>query len=277
MANKKINVQDIAVRISEEGYICITDIAKKFNSVPSDIIKNWMRNRNTVEFLGTWEIVHNDDFNLVGFDQIRMMTGTSTFILTVSQWINEANAVGLTAKAGRYGGTYAHQDIALEFCSYVSPQFKIYFIQEFKRLKEKEAKTLNTAWDVRRELAKMNYSLLTNTIAEKIPDQVLGTKKAAPYFSSEADLINMAVFGKTAQQWKRENPKKKGNQRAHASGLELLILSNLEAINTYLIKWDTDQDQRLTLLTEIAEHQREVLPESQAAKRLIDKANKKLE
>ena len=230
MANRKIKVQDTPVRIGENGYICITDIAKKFNPVPADIIKNWLRNRNTIEFLGTWEQVHNEDFKMVGFDQIRMRTGTSTFVLTVSQWLKETDAIGMLAKAGRYGGTFAHQDIALEFCSYVSPEFKIYFIQEFKRLKEKEAKSLNTPWDVRREISKMNYQLLTSTIAEQVPSHLVGTKKAIPYYSSEADLINMALFGQTAKQWKNDHPTKKGNQRDHATGLELLILSNLGQI-----------------------------------------------
>jgi len=198
-----------------------------------------------------------------------MQAGTPEFVLSVKEWVNKTQAIGIKAKAGRKGGTYARSEIAFEFCTAISPEFKLELIQQYQDLKG-----LDTAHKVRRELTKANHLLLTDAISDAIPSRLLGTKKAGIYYASEMDIINVAVFGVTAKQWKKANPKAKGNIRDNADALELLILSNLEAINTYLIKWDTDQEQRVEILTEIATHQREVLPESKAAQRLMKKGKK---
>jgi len=179
MGKRKINVQGTEITLlvqNQDDFICITDIAKKFNAVPADIIKAWMRNRNTVEFLGTWELLHNPSFKMVGFDHFRMQTGLGNFILTVKDWVEKTDAVGMMAKAGRYGGTYAHRDIAFEFCSYVSPVFKLYFIKEFQRLKEDEAKRLNSDWNLKRQLAKANFHIhseVAEFIIVKLLDKVI--------------------------------------------------------------------------------------------------------
>ena len=280
MAKDKLNIPefDVEIRINNKDYLSLTDIAKQADRIKGSlgqkqraaiIIQRWLKNRSTLEFLINWEEAHTNDFKVTHLDDFRISSDDNLYIFSIEQWIELTDAKGIEARRGRYGGTYAHSDIAINFCYWLSPRFQIYMIKSWRELKG-----LTDARNVRRELTKANFGLLTKAIGDSIPAQLVGTKKAGIYYSSEMDLINMAVFGVTAKQWKAANPKAKGNIRDSADALDLLILSNLEAINTYLIKWDTDQDQRLEILTEIAEHQREVLPESKAAQRLIKKGKK---
>ncbi len=272
----RLEVLGVELRFQDRGktsYICITDIAKKFNNVPSDIIKAWMRNRNTVEFLGVWETLNNPDFNLVEFDQIKTRTGLNSFILTAKEWVNKTQAVGIESRAGRYGGTWAHWDIALEFASYVNPTFKLYIIQEFQRLKTSEAAQLKQAWNIKREISKANYFILTETIRDYlIPPKDTPSSKKALVFSSEADMLNEVVFGMTAKQWKAVNPNAKGNMRDNATVLELTVLANVEVLNSRLILWDCTQEERYRILLEAANDFKNVLQDSKAILRLSHKA-----
>ena len=262
----KLTVLGNEIKIDSNGYINITDIAKFKSKEPDQVIRNWLRAIYTLEFLSAWESLNNIDFNTVEYDRIRAQAGKPTFTLSVKNWKLETNAIGLKAKAGRYGGTYAQRDIAFEFCSAISPIFKLNLIREWQSFKG-----LDTTQKIRRELTKVNHLLLTDAIGESIPGKMIGTRKEGIYYASEMDLLNLAVFNQTAKEWKAAHPTKNGNIRDHASPLELIILSNLEAINTYLIKWDTEQEQRLEILKDIAEHQRKVIPESKAAQRLMNK------
>jgi hypothetical protein len=200
-------VQVLSIR--DEDYICITDIARYKDAERTDyLISNWLRNRNTIEFLGIWEKINNPRFNPIEFDGIRKEAGLNSFILTAKQWIQRTSALGLISKAGRYGGTYAHKDIAFEFASWISVEFKLYLIMEFQRLKEEEHKTLG--WDIRRNLAKLNYRIHTEAIREYLIPPELSAAQISLLYASEADVLNMALFGKTAAQWRNENPEKKG-------------------------------------------------------------------
>lgn len=265
MAKKKtINVQGIPVSFitqKEDDFISLTDIAKKVNERTDIVITNWLRNRNTVEFLGVWEQLHNPNFNPIEFDGIRKKTGLNSFILTAKQWIKKTNAIGIQSKAGRYGGTYAHRDIAFEFCSWVSPVFKLYLLTEFQRLKEKEAKEQKETleWHVKRTLAKVNYRIHTDAIQQHLIPPRLSAKQQGIVYASEADLLNMALFGMTAKQWRIQNPDKKGNIRDHATGEQLLVLSNLENLNAEFIRVGLGQEERLERLNEIAIYQMSVL------------------
>ena len=267
---EQLDILGTKIRIDSKGYINLTDIAKYKSTEPDQVIRNWLRLIFTMEFMAEWEALYNDNFNPVEFDRIRSQAGTPAFTLSVKQWKEATNAIGINAKSGRYGGTYAHNEIAFEFCSAISPAFKLKLIVEWRELKG-----ISTAQQIRRELTKMNMMPLTDAITERIPARLVGTKKAGIYYASEMDMLNQVVFGMTAKQWKAANPKAKGNIRDNAAELDLLILSNLETINTYLIKWDTDQAQRFELLTDIIQHQRQVLPSSKAAQRVIKKMKKK--
>lgn len=267
---EQLDVLGTKIRIDSKGYINLTDIAKFKSAEPDQVIRNWIRLIFTMEFMAEWETHYNENFNPVEFDRIRSQAGTPAFTLSVKQWKEATNAVGIFAKAGRYGGTYAHNEIAFEFCSAISPAFKLKLIIEWRELKG-----ISTAQQIRRELTKINMLPLTEAITSQIPARLIGTKKAGVYYASEMDMLNQVVFGMTAKEWKAANPKAKGNIRDHATELDLLILSNLETINTYLIKWDTDLTQRFGLLTDIVNHQREVLPNSKAAQRVINKMKKK--
>ncbi|MDZ8119943.1 KilA-N domain-containing protein [Pontiella agarivorans] len=260
-ANKKINVLSTEVKVKttdQSDFICLTDIAKSKNpDHPDDLIRNWLRNRNTLELLGIWEQLHNPDFNPVEFDGIRKQAGLNSFTLTPKQWISLTGAVGLSSKAGRYGGTYAHQDIAFEFASWVSVEFKLYLIKEFQRLKEEEQKQLG--WDVKRQLTKINYRIHTDAVKENlIPPELTGQQVSFVY-ASEADLLNMALFGKTAQQWREEQPDKKGNIRDYANVSQLVCLANLETLNAHLIQQALPQAERLRLLNRTAIQQMRIL------------------
>ncbi len=261
MANKKITVQGQSVTIvsgNEDDFISLTDIARFKDSERTDyIIQNWLRNRNTIEFLGIWEQLNNPEFNYVEFDGIRNQAGLNSFVMTSKRWTEATGAIGLTAKAGRYGGTYAHKDIAFEFASWVSVEFKLYLIKEFQRLKETEATQLG--WDIRRNLTKINYRIHTDAIkAHLIPAQ-LTSQQTNLVYASEADILNMALFGKTAKQWRDENPGNKGNIRDEANMSQLVCLANLETLNAHFIQQRMASSERLTLLNQTAIQQMRLL------------------
>ena len=231
------------------------------------LIEKWLRNKNTIEFLGIWEEMYNPGFNFPEFEGIKNEAGLNRFILSVKQWSEKTNSKGLVAKAGRYGGTYAHKDIAFEFASWVSPQFKLYLLKEFQRLKEEEQKQLG--WSAKRELAKINYHIHSDAIKQKlIPDELTSIQTSIIY-ANEADVLNMALFGITAKQWREANPQQKGNIRDYASINELICLSNMENINAVFIDEGITQTERLIKLNQIAIHQMKVLQEVENRKWLL--------
>lgn len=269
MAKKKITVQDIEVRVNTQtDYICITDVAKSGRGRAADIIRNYLKNRSTIEFLEAWESLHNENFKVDQAVHFKNEVSANDFAPSIGDWIDGTGAQGITTKRGKYGGTYAHKDIAFHFAMWLNARFYLYIVKDYQQLKEEEAKRLNQPWSVRREIAKANYQLHIDAVNKALPANIVGTKKAGIHFASEADLLNTAVFGMTAKQWKQANPKAKGNLRDHASTLDLLILSNLEVLNAKLIQWDSDQEQRLSLLNQAAEEQRNILSDSKAVKRL---------
>jgi hypothetical protein len=251
--------QDITISsIKDEDYISLTDIAKHRNADdPRFIIQNWMRTRSTMEFLGIWEFLNNPDFNRVEFEAVKNDAGSNAFVMTPTKWISLTGSIGIVSKAGRYGGTYAHKDIAFEFASWVSVEFKLYLIKEFQRLKEEERKTLGL--DIRRNLAKINYRIHTDAIQQHlIPPQLSATQTSLVY-ASEADVLNLALFGVTATQWRNANPDKKGNMRDEADVTQLVCLSNLENFNALFIAEGLPQKERLERLNRIAIHQMTLL------------------
>jgi hypothetical protein len=266
----KINVLNNEIAVysqNDEDYICITDIARYKNSDRTDdLIRNWLRNRNTIEFLGIWEQLNNPNFNPVEFDGFRKLAGLNSFTLTPSQWIEKTNAVGIISKPGRYGGTYAHKDIAFEFASWISVEFKLYLIKEFQRLKDEEFKQLG--WDIRRNLTKINYRIHTDAIKENLIPPELTKAQANLVYASEADVLNMALFGMTAKEWREANPDKKGNIRDYADISQLVCLSNLENLNAIFIKDNMPQGERLVKLNQIAIHQMKLLIEDTGVKKL---------
>lgn len=270
MAKKKINIQGVEIRVDSDDYICLTDIAKKVDDRSDIVLSNWLRNAGTLDFLAEWEQIYNEEtFNPIKFDGIRKQAGKVGFVMTSKRWATHTNAIGIRSKAGRYGGTYAHKDIAFEFCSAVSPRFKLMLIQEFQRLKSDEAKQLDTSWTVRRELAKLNYHLHTDAVKNKlIPEQLKEHKENGIIYAKEADLLNRVVFGMSASEWKSENPKAKGNIRDNASTEDLLHISNAQALNYCLIKWDTSKEQRLELLQEFVSECRKIYSLSSVIGRL---------
>ena len=259
--NKKIDVQGREVvinTVNNEDYISITDIAKYKDEERTDyIIQNWLRNRNTIEFLGIWEKLNNPDFNPIEFEGFRNQAGLNSFVLTSKKWIESTNAIGIVSKPGRYGGTYAHKDIAFEFASWVSVEFKLYLIKEFQRLKDQEQGQLD--WNIKRNLTKINYRIHTDAIKENlIPKELTGKEKSMIY-ASEADVLNMALFGITAKEWRENNPDKTGNVRDYANVSQLVCLSNLESLNAVLINDGLEQSQRLDKLNKIAISQMKIL------------------
>lgn len=252
-----IHVQQVPVQViyeNEMDYICITDMAnaKENESRAADIIKNWIRNRYTLEFLGTWEQMNNPNFKVVEFDHFRMQAGLNSFVLSVSEWIEKTNAIGFIVKKGRYGGTYAHRDIAFEFGSAISAPFKLYLIKEFQRLKEEETNRQKLEWNLQRTLAKVNYRIHTDAIKENLVPKELSKQEISTIYASEADMLNMALFGKTALQWRSENPEADGNIRDMATIEQLVVLSNLESINAVLIHQGLSQSERLLQLNQVA-------------------------
>jgi hypothetical protein len=253
----------------EQDYISLTDIARHKDPARTDyLISNWMRNRNTIEFLGIWESLNNPSFNPIEFDGIKKSAGLNSFILTVKQWVEGTGAVGLISKPGRYGGTFAHKDIAFEFATWISVEFKLFLIKEFQRLKEDENNRLSLAWNLNRTLSKLNYRIHTDAIqAHLIPPEVTPAQAAITY-ATEADLLNVALFGRTAKQWRDANPKLVGNMRDHATVEQLLVLANLEGMNAELIHMGLSQGDRLTRLNQIAIRQMRVLTASTAVRKL---------
>ena len=261
-----------------ESYLSLTDIAKYRNpDDPRFAIQNWMRNRNTLEFLGTWELLNNPNFNRVQFDTFKSEAGLNRFIMTPSKWIDEVNAIGIISKAGRYGGTYAHSDIAFEFASWVSPEFKLYIIKDYQRLKADEAKRLEIGWDTKRELSKINYRIHTDAIKEFLITPELTKQEKNITYATEADLLNIALFGKTAKQWRIETGNQKQNMRDFASVEQLIVLVNLESMNADLIRQDISAPERLEKLRNVAYYQLRSLTSSNAAGRLKADIQKKLE
>jgi hypothetical protein len=253
---KKITVQGTEITIfrgNEEDYISLTDIARhKDGANTDDIIKNWLRNRNTIELLGFWEKIYNPNFKPVEFDGFRNQAGLNSFVLTPKKWIESTNAVGIISKSGRYGGTFAHKDIAFEFASWISIEFKLYIIKEFQRLKEDENNRLKLNWDFQRTLSKVNYHIHTDAIKENlIPSQISKTQ-AAIIYANEADVLNMALFGMTAKQWRDSNSDLKGNIRDYATIEQLVVLSNMESTNALLIHQELTQSERLIQLNQLA-------------------------
>lgn len=259
--SNNIIVKDTKIKTLKENdidYICITDIAKQKNvEDPNGVIGNWMRNRNTIEFLGIWERLYNPNFNPLEFEGFRNEAGLNAFTLSPSKWIEATNAIGIKATSGRYGGTYAISDIAFEFASWISVEFRLYLVREFQRLKEEEQKLLG--WSAKRELSKINYRIHTDAIkANLIPEEVT-REQAAMMYADEADVLNVAMFGITAKQWRDDNPDKKGNIRDYASINELICLSNMENLNAVFINDGMPQSERLIKLNKIAIQQMQIL------------------
>ncbi|MFS1703702.1 KilA-N domain-containing protein [Alteromonas sp. AMM-1] len=260
MKSKLEVLEQTIATMSKEGmeYICITDIAKYKNTDRSDdLIRNWMRNRNTIEFLGIWEQLNNMNFNPVEFDGFKKEAGLNSFTLTPKQWIEKTNAIGIVSKAGRYGGTYAQKDIAFEFASWISVEFKLYLIKEFQRLKEQEFEQLG--WDIRRNLAKVNYLIHTDAVKEYLIPEALSQQQVAYVYANEADLLNVALFGVTARQWRDDNPNISGNMRDHANVHQLVCLANMESMNAHFIQQGMGQSERIVKLNKLAIHQMQVL------------------
>jgi hypothetical protein len=267
-----IEVRGTAITIlsqKQEDYISLTDIARFKDSERTDyIIQNWLRNRNTIEFLGIWEQLNNPDFNPIEFDGIRKQAGLNSFVLTARRWIESTHAIGLVSQAGRYGGTYAHKDIAFEFASWVSVEFKLYLIKEFQRLKDDENRRLSLAWNLNRTLSKLNYRIHTDAVkAHLIPPEVTPAQAAITY-ATEADLLNVALFGQTARQWPDANPALEGNMREYATIEQLLVLANLEGMNAEFIHMALPQPERLKRLNQIAIRQMQTLTAATALRLL---------
>jgi len=257
MVKIKIKNQEITINLSNKGddYISLTDIARYKNpDFPADVIKNWMRNKNTIEFLGIWERINNKYFKLVEFDQFKNEAGFNSFVLSPQRWVKVTNSIGIKTSSGRYGGgTFAHKDIAFEFATWVSSEFKLYLIKEFQRLKNNENERLNLGWDIKRLLTKINYKIHTDSIKENIilPQRLSG-KDALITYANEADILNVALFGMTSKEWRDKNPKHEGNIRDYANVMQLVCLVNLENLNSEYIKSGLKQKDRLLKLNEVA-------------------------
>ncbi len=262
MKSKEITVLDQEIHINRNDYFSLTDIARYKNSeAPADVVKNWLRRKDTIEFIGLWEKLNNPNFNVVEFDQFKNEAGHNYFTLSPKKWIDGVNAIGIISKAGKYNaGTYAHKDIALQFASWISPEINLYIIKEFQRLKADEQKQLG--WTVKRELAKINYRIHTDAIKDNIIIPLEISKEQASFvYANEADVLNVALFGMTAREWRDKNPDKKGNIRDYAEVSQLVCLSNLENLNAYLIERGLSQPERLIELNKAAIRQMKVLAE----------------
>lgn len=267
-----LDVKGSAITVHQrdgEDYISLTDIARYKNADRTDdLVRNWLRNRNTLEFLGLWEQLNNDGFNPVEFDGIKTQAGLNSFTLTAKQWIERTGAIGITSSAGRYGGTYAHKDIAFEFAAWVSVEFKLFLIKEFQRLKQDENQRLSQAWDLNRTLSRLNYRIHTDAIRDHLIPATVTAAQAAETYASEADLLNVALFGQTARQWRAANPTQAGNMRDEASVEQLLVLANIEGMNAEFIHMSLPQGERLKRLNAIAIRQMQTLTARPAAPRL---------
>jgi len=255
------------ISVHKEDYISLTDMVKDIDNGLA-LIEKWLRNKNTIEFLGIWEEMYNPGFNSPEFEGIKNQAGLNRFILSVKQWVEKTNSIGVVAKAGRYGGTFAHRDIAFEFATWISPQFKLYLIKEFQRLKIDENKRLKLDWNLQRTISKINYRIHTDAIKENLIPPELSKIQINNIYASEADLLNMALFGKTAKEWRDKNPGKEGNIRDDATLEQLVVLSNLESINSVLIHQCLSQSERLLQLNTIAITQMKSLVENLNVKKL---------
>jgi len=271
--NKKVEVQGAAISIiekEEEDYISLSDMVKNFDG-GSALIEQWLRNKDTIEFLGIWERINNPDFKTPEFEGIRNEAGTNRFYLSVKKWVSATNAIGIFAKSGRYGGTYAQKDIAFEFGSWLSPEFKLYLIKEFQRLKTEEQEKLSNEWNLHRTLAKVNYRIHTDAIKEHIIPPRVTRKQQGLIYASEADLLNMAMFGMTAKTWREQNPDKDGNIRDHSTLEQLLVLANLESLNAEFIRMGLQSGERLKKLNTTAIRQMKSLASSKPVKQIQPK------
>jgi hypothetical protein len=261
---EKITVKNTSISIiknKDTDYISLTDIAKFKTSEPNAVIANWLRNRNTIEYLGIWETLYNPNFKPLEFEGFRKEAGLNAFTLSPQRWIEATNAIGLISKSGRYGGTYAHKDIAFKFANWISIEFELYFIKEFQRLKAEEQKLLG--WSVKRELSKINYHIHTDAIKQNLVPEQLTPQQISIVYANEADVLNMALFGMTAKTWRDSHPDKKGNIRDYANINELICLSNLENLNAVLIDEGVEQPERLLKLNQIAIHQMKILNDAE--------------
>lgn len=258
--------------VEQDDYISLTDIARvKDSDNPRYIIQNWMRNRNTIEFLGVWETLYNPNFNRVEFDAFRSQAGLNSFVMTPQKWIDATAAIGIISKAGRYGGTYAHKEIAFEFASWISVEFKLYLVKEFERLKAEEMRRFG--WDIKRNLAKINYRIHTDAIKENLIPPELSAKQTSLVYASEADVLNMALFGMTAKEWRDSHPELKGNIRDYANVSQLVCLANLENLNAVFISEGMPQAERLARLNAIAISQMQVLTQDHRIEMLEGQVN----
>lgn len=270
-----LSAKGVSIQVYTEDfmndYISLTDIARYKSDEPSDVIKNWMRRKDTIEFLGLWESLNNTNFNSVEFDQIKSEAGYNSFTLSPKKWISLTNAIGIISKSGRYGGAFAYSDIAFEFASWISAEFKMYVIQDYKRLKSDENSKLSLNWNLNREISKLNYKIHTDAIKEYLLNDLTDEQLSYKY-ASEADLLNVALFDKRAKQWRDENPKLKGNMRDYANLQELLVLANMESYNAILISKGISQKERMIELRALAKKQLFSL-KSLENKKLISKDN----
>ena len=240
----------------KNDYISLTDIARKREGeYPGYVIQNWLRNKGTISFVGLWESIHNPDFNYIEFEAIKNEAGLNSFVLTPKRWVETTNAIGIVTKGGRYAATYAHKDIAFEFASGISSEFKLYIIEDYQRLKAGENARLSLNWNLNREISKLNYRIHTDAIKEKLIPPLLTSEQISYTYASEADLLNTVLFGKTAKQWRDDNPKKSGNIRDNATLYQLLVLANMESYNAIMIKQGKTQVERMNLLHELAVQQ----------------------
>lgn len=262
----------------KDDYISLTDIAKYRNpDDPAGVIANWLRNRNTIEYLGLWEQMNNPSFNPLEFEEFKYSSGENSFTLSPRKWIDSTNAIGLISKPGRYGGTYAHSDIAFEFASWISPEFKLYIIKDYQRLKTEESNRLALGWDTKRELTKINYRIHTDAIKDFLITPELTKQEKNFTYASEADLLNVALFGKPAKQWKNETGKTKQNMRDYASVEQLIVLVNLESMNADMIRQNIPAPERLEKLRSVAYYQLKSLLSNNAADKLKQTIQAKIE
>ncbi len=267
---KVINTEITILIVNDKDYISLTDIARHKDNERSDyILQNWMRNRSTIEFIGLWEKFNNPHFNSIEFDGIKNSAGSNSFALTPKRWIESTNAIGIVSKTGRYGGTFAHKDIAFEFATWLSAEFKFYLISEFQKLKEEEKKHLG--WSAKRELSKINYRIHTDAIKHNLVPQKLTTHQISIIYANEADVLNVALFGITAKEWREKNPGCKGNIRDYATINELICLSNMENLNAIFINDNIAQSERLIKLNKIAIQQMKILQEVNKGDNIDDK------
>lgn len=272
MKKNQLSVQGTIISVKEQekiDFISLTDIARAKNpDEPKDVVKNWLRNKNTIEYLGLWEQINNPNFKGVEFDTFRTEAGLNSFTMSPNKWIESTNAIGIKSSAGRYGGTFAHRDIAFEFASWISAEFKLFLIKEFQRLKDEEIQTKSLEWNLTRSLTKINYQIHTDAIKDNLIPQILKKEQSGYVYASEADILNIALFGMTASQWREINSDKDGNIRDYATVEQLIVLSNMESMNAELIKQKLSQLERIGLLNAMAISQMKSLTQNKTMKKL---------